>query len=200
MLCRWTRLPNPERLAAAFPASWAILKCSTRISLRQIVEENRRLRSQPRLPRVCLTVATPSDNTVCKLKSWLSHMTKEQIAAMLQEVVEETRRHGRRTQVQVQEESRTVGPHPVAYVQVCPFSFPAKYPDNFIEIQRFTRGFVCLVCPLNRVLSRIMGLSLAHCSNIKALKTQYRASWGTGLYMVWPSTSARPTGAMEREW
>ena len=40
MLCRWSRVPNPERLAVAFPASWAIRKCSKRISLRQRVEEN----------------------------------------------------------------------------------------------------------------------------------------------------------------
>jgi hypothetical protein len=29
------------------------------------------------LPRVCLTVATPSDNMVCKVKSWLSQMIRQ---------------------------------------------------------------------------------------------------------------------------
>jgi hypothetical protein len=29
------------------------------------------------LPRVCLTVATPSDNMLCKVKSWLSQMIQQ---------------------------------------------------------------------------------------------------------------------------
>jgi hypothetical protein len=36
------------------------------------VDEIRQLRSKP-LPRVCLTVATLSDSTDCKVKSWITN-------------------------------------------------------------------------------------------------------------------------------